>query len=200
MIQYGKLPMAGLGIVAGGLLLGAALAGYANPSPKQPPAPPWAGQIEPPIAAEAPITYNSYPEDLHPGPSLVDGYAPAVASTELRTPADPPFPRLDSGSEQRWERQWNERWADSQPSRAADIPSADQPTTAERTVPHYAAFERAEAARPARAETPQDADAPVDAETDPASLRTNVDLASPPPLPAAGRPKIVHIASADSDK
>ena len=180
VIQFGKLPVAGLGIVAGGLLLGAGLASYANPSPKTPPAPPWASQLEPPIAVgETPVSYQTYPEDLSP-PNLADGYAPAVAFTQMRVPVDPPLPRLDP------------RWSEARPSARSDdyaLPDAAQP---ERTVPHYAALERADAPRAASAPVAEDDAAPANAE--PAASRSDDE-----PADASPHAKTIHIALADGD-
>ena len=192
MIQFGNLPTAGLGIVAGGLLLGAGLAGFANPSPKEPAAPAWGNRLEPRIAtAEAPIYYQSYPEDLNPGPSLVDGYVPAVASTRMQAPLEAATGSTDS--------QWDRRWAEARSTRERDDSMPAEDTIADRAVPHYAAFERTEASRQGRAESSAEADKPANGDDDAASLRTPVDLANPPPLPAV-RPRIIHIASADSDE
>ena len=173
MTSFGKLPLAGLGIVAGGLLLGTALAGFANPSPKAAPAPPWAGQVEPPVTAAAPITYVSYPQDLNP-PNLVDGYAPAIAFTQMRAPVDPPLPKLEAS----WDKRWKDRWADADlPREPGPAPQADE-DAADPQVPHYAALERSAAPQPGA-----DASAPADAGADPG------------PLPA-GETKVIHIADA----
>ena len=189
--HLGKLPVAGLGIVAGGLLLGAGLASFANPSPKTPPAPPWANQLEPRIAVgEAPVSYQTYPEDLSP-PNLVDGYAPAVAFTQMRVPVDPPPPRLDA--------RWTDSRADARATSRVDDSAPADDVQAERSVPHYAALERADAPRAAPPQVAEDDGAPVDANADPASFRAQVDLAHPPPLPAIGHSKTIHIAIADGD-
>ncbi|MEO6042112.1 MAG: hypothetical protein ABIP41_09435 [Croceibacterium sp.] len=133
MIHLGRLSIVGSGIVFGGVTLGAVLAAFVNPLPKAAEPPPWRQMLYPQVAVGDVQPYNSMPEDLAP-PSMPDGYAPAIAYTELRWPV---------GGEPR-ERE--------EPAVRAPLPAtadrtaapdyadqADRPVS----VPHYAAIEQA---------------------------------------------------------
>jgi hypothetical protein len=187
VIHLGRLSIAGTGIVTGGLVLGAALAAFANPLPKAPEPAPWEGTLHPQIAAgDAQPYYQSLPEDLYPA-NLPQGFAPAVASSEIKWPAQfaprfaepAPLPMLDDRP-------------------LADTP-ADHGPIVDRDVaiPHYAAIERsAQPAQPAQvasAEQPDDNQPVASADADPSALTVKIDPASPPPLPA-GQARMIHIS------
>jgi hypothetical protein len=171
----GKLSLAGSGIVLGGVLLGTALAAFANPVPKPMAPPPWDPLLHPAIAAgDSAGYYPSGPEDLYPR-NLPDGYAPAVAFTELnwrdiKLPPIPEYqpPRLPSLAD-------NEAAQD-----AADYAAvAEQPVS----VPHYAAIEQAA----------------NQAETTAEDVAAVQSAPSAPEAPPADGPKVIHVADALRD-
>jgi hypothetical protein len=176
VVHPAKLSLAGTGIVFGGVMLGAALAAFANPVPKPMAPPPWDPLLHPAIAAgDAGGYYQSLPEDLYPR-NLPDGYAPAIAFTELRwqdlklpripdyRPAPLPSPSMNDQAQD-----------------AADLAALAEQQVA---VPHYAAIEQAaneaqgaaEEVATAQSTPPADAQAPE------------------------GGPKIIHVADAVADR
>ena len=163
-----KLSLVAGGIIAGGLLLGAALGSFARPVPKTPADPPWAGMLHSQPAESAAVYYASASST----PNLPDSYPPPGAKTELAWwPADLKLPRD------------GEYKPEPLPSLKEDARPKDPPadTFADRDVevPHYAAIEKA--AQQAQ-DTLRDADT---AEQDPAEQAQ--------PAPSTG-PKVVYFA------
>jgi hypothetical protein len=80
MVYAGKLMLA---IVGGGAMLGSLLGSFASPVMKPGPASPWGNLAGSSLSAEATAAYiEPLPENLTP-PTVPDGYAPAIAFTEL---------------------------------------------------------------------------------------------------------------------
>ena len=78
-----------LGIVTGGIALGAMLGAAADPEPKRPPAPPWRAAAQAPYVADAGYQLaEAPPHDLSP---YRDSYAPSWADEEL-TDWEPDYP------------------------------------------------------------------------------------------------------------
>jgi hypothetical protein len=78
-----------LGIVTGGIALGAMLGAAADPEPKRPPAPPWRTAAQEPYLADAGYQLaEAPPQDLSP---YRDSYAPSWADEELAD-REPDYP------------------------------------------------------------------------------------------------------------
>ena len=169
MIHLGRLSLLGTGIVFGGVTLGAALAAFANPLPRQAEPAPWELGSKITVGDVQPYAY-SMPQDLVPV-ALPDSYAPPAAFTELRWPVEP---RMATYAEP----------AANLAEAAPPAPSADDyAQLADRPIaaPHYAAIEQAAALAAAPAEV--------------AASEAPAAEAAPAPEPAGGV-RIIQVANA----